>query len=68
MFVLVSLVIYDLYLFHLIVFLNSDFNCSKDVLSSLVDKVTTGTHNLVSVTLNVAFVVAFIASLAGLSP
>ena len=52
--VLVWLVISDLYLFHLIVLLNPDFNCSKKLLSSFVDKVTTGTYNFVSVILNVA--------------
>ena len=67
MFVLVWLVISDLDLFHLIVRLNPNFNCSKK-LSSLVDTVTTGTYNVVSVILDVAFVETFIASLAGLSP
>ena len=66
--VLVWLVISDLYLFHLIVLLNPDFNCSKKLLSSFIDKVTTGTYNFVSVILNVAFVGASVLSLAGLSP
>ena len=56
------------YLFHLIVLLNPDFNCSKKLLSSFVDKVTTGTYNFVSVILNVAVVVACIEGPAGLSP
>ena len=47
--------------------LNPNFNCSKK-LPSLVDTVTTGTYNVVSVILDVAFVETFIASLAGLSP
>ena len=38
----------------MIVFLNPDFNCSKKLLSSFVEKVTTGTYNFVSVILNVA--------------
>ena len=66
MLVLVWLVIYDLHLLQLIVLLNPDFNCSKKLLSSSVDKVTTGTYNFVSVILNVAFVGAFLAGLAGL--
>ena len=37
-------------------------------MSFSVDKVTTGTYNFVSVIWNVAFVGAFIAGLAGLSP
>ena len=56
MLVLVWLVISDLYLFHLIVFLNPVFNCSKSLLSSLVDKVTADTYKFVSVISNVAFV------------
>ena len=36
------------------------------LLSSLVDKITTGTFNFASPILNVAFVKAFIAGLAGL--
>ena len=59
------LVICSLYLFHVIVLLNSVFNCFKSVLSSSVDKVTTGTYNFVSVILNVAFVETFIAGIAG---
>ena len=51
----------------LIVLLNPDFNCSKKLLSSFVDKVTTGTYNFVSVILNIAFVRACIAGIAGLS-
>ena len=68
MLVLAWLAIFDLYLFYLIVLLNHDFNCSKKLLSSSVDEVTTGTYNFVSVTLNVPLVGAFIADLAGLSP
>ena len=57
-----------MYLFHLIVLLNPDFNFSKKLLSSFVDKVTTGTYNFVFVILYIAFVRASILSLAGLSP
>ena len=46
---LLWIVICDLYLFHFIVLLNPDFNCSKGLLSFSVDKVTTGTYNFVSV-------------------
>ena len=56
----------DLHLFHLIVFLNPSFNCSKGLLSSSVDKVTTGTSSFVSVILNDAFIGDLIAGLAGL--
>ena len=38
----------NLYLFHFIVLLNPNFNCSKSFLSFSVDKVTTGTYNFVS--------------------
>ena len=68
MLVLAWLVICDLYLFHLIVLLNPVFNCSKNLLSSSVDKVTTGTYNFVSVIVNAAFAGALISCLAGLSP
>ena len=49
---LLWIVICNLYLFHLIVLLNPDFNCSKSFLSFSVDKVTTGTYNFVSVIWN----------------
>ena len=48
--------------------LKPDFNCSKKLLSSFDDKVTTGTYNFVSVILNIACIGAFIAGLPGLSP
>ena len=66
--VLICLVISDLYLFHLIVLLNPHFNCSKNLLSTSVDKVTIATYSFVSFTLKDAFVGALIAGLAGLSP
>ena len=50
------------------VILNPVLNCSKNLLSSLVERVTTGTYNFVSVILNVAFVGVFITGLAGLFP
>ena len=68
MLLLAWLVIYDLYLFHLIVILNPALNFSKSILSFSVDKVTTGTYNFVAVIWNVAFVEAIIAGIAGLSP
>ena len=43
------IVICDLYLFHLTVLLNPDFNCSKSFTSFSFDKVTTGIYNYVSV-------------------
>ena len=46
------MVICDLYLFHFIVLLNPDFNCSKSFISFSFDKVTTGTYNFVSVISN----------------
>ena len=57
----------DLYLFQLIVLLNPVFNCSKSLLSSSVDKVTTRTCNFVSVVLNVAFIGLLTAATAGLA-
>ena len=65
MLVLVWLVISDLYLFHLTLLLNLDFNCSNKLLSSSVDKVTTGTYNVVSAILSVAFVGSSIAATEG---
>ena len=41
-----------MYLFHFIVLLNSDFNCSNSLLLFSADKVTTGTYNLQSVISN----------------
>ena len=66
--VLVWLVISDLYLFHLIVLLNPNFNCSKKLLSSVYDKVTTRTYNFVSVILNVSPVGFLILDAAGFPP
>ena len=57
-----------MYLFHLIVFWKPDFNCSKKLLSSSVDKVTTGTYNFVSFISNVAFAGLSIAATAGFPP
>ena len=65
MLVLLWVVTADLYSFYLIVLLNADFNCIKTLLSSSVDRMTTGTYNFVSVILNVGFVGAFIAGIAG---
>ena len=57
----------DLYLFHFIVLLNPDFNCSKSFISFSFDKVTTGTYNFVSVILNSNKIGATIAGLAAAS-
>ena len=45
-----------MYLFHFIDLLNPDFNCSNNLLSFSVDKVTTGTYNLESVISNFTLV------------
>ena len=42
----VSVVICDLYLFHIISLLNPDFKLVNNLISSSLDKVTTGTYNL----------------------
>ena len=51
-----------------IVLLNPVFSYSKNSLSSWVDKVITGTCNLVSVILKVAFVGPFVSGFAQWSP
>ena len=55
-----------MYLFHFIVLLNSDFNCSNSLLSISADKVTMGTYNLQSFISNFAFVGELIAAADGL--
>ena len=60
---IVSVVICDLYLFHIISLLNPDFRLVNNLISSSLDKFTTGTYNLQSVIASVAPVGAF--SLAG---
>ena len=54
-----------MYLFHFIVILNPDFNCSNNLLSFSADKVTTGTYNLQSVISNFALVGEIIAAIGG---
>ena len=54
-------------MFHFIVILNPDFNCSNNLLSFSADKVTTGTYNLQSVISNFALVADSIAAIGGLS-
>ena len=49
-----SVVICDLYLFHIISLLNPDFKLVNNLISSSLDKVTTGTYNLQSFIANVA--------------
>ena len=49
-----SVVICDLYLFHIISILNPDFRLVNDLISSSLDKVTTGTYNLQSFIASVA--------------
>ena len=49
-----SVVICDLYLFHIISLLNPDFKLFNNLVSSSLDKVTAGTYNLQSVILTVA--------------
>ena len=65
MLVLAWVVISDLYLFDLIVLLNPVFNCSNNLLSSLLDKVTTGTYSFVSFILNVGLVGLLTAATTG---
>ena len=43
-----SVVICDLYLFYIISLVNPDFNLVNNLISSSLDKVTTGTYNLQS--------------------
>ena len=49
-----SVVICDLYLFHIISLFNPDFKLVNNLISSSLDKVTAGTYNLQSFTLSVA--------------
>ena len=49
-----SVVICDLYLFHIISLLNPDFKLVNNLISSSLYKVTAGTYNLQSVILSVA--------------
>ena len=55
-----------MYLFHFIILLNPDFNCSNNLLSFSADKVTTGTYSLQSVISNFASVGDSIAAIGGL--
>ena len=48
-----SVVICDLYLFHIISLLNPDFKMVNNLVSSSLDKVTAGTYNLQSVIVSV---------------
>ena len=49
-----SVDICDLYLFHFISLVNPDFKLVNNLISSSLDKVTTGTYNLQSFVVNVA--------------
>ena len=49
-----SVVICDLYLFHIISLLNPDFKLVNNLISSSLDKVTAGTYNLQSLIASVA--------------
>ena len=49
-----SVVICDLYLFHIISLLNPDFRLVNNLISSSLDRVTAGTYNLQSFILSVA--------------
>ena len=51
-----SAVICDLYLFHIISLLNPDFKLVNNLISSSLDKVTTGMYNLQSLIVSVASV------------
>ena len=52
----VSVVICDLNLFHIISLVNPDFKLVNNLISSSLDKVTTGMYNLQSFIASVAFV------------
>ena len=52
-----SVVICDLYLFHIIFLLNPDFRLVNNLISSSLDKITTGTYNLQSFIASIAPVV-----------
>ena len=54
-----------MYLFHFIVILNPDFNCSNNLLSFSADKLTTGTYSLQLVISNFASVGELIAAAGG---
>ena len=49
-----SIVICDLYLFHIFFLLNHDFKLVNNLISSSLDKFTTSTYNLQSVIISVA--------------
>ena len=49
-----SVVICDLYLFHVISLVNPDFKLGNNLISSSLDKVTTGMYNLQSFIASVA--------------
>ena len=51
-----SVDICDLYLFHFVSLVNPDFKLVNSLISSFLDKVTTGMYNLQSVILSVALV------------
>ena len=57
----------NLYLFHLMVLLNPAFNCSNNLLSSSVDRVTTGTYSFTSVITDVPPVGALVSGIGGLT-
>ena len=58
-----SVVICDLYLFYIISLLNPDFKLVNNLISSSLDKVTTGTYNLQAFIASVAPVVALFLGL-----
>ena len=60
-----SVVICDLYFFHIISLLNPDFKLVNNLISSSSDKVTTGTYNLQSVILSVVPVGALSVTTGG---
>ena len=51
-----SVDICDLYLFHIVSLLNPDFKLVNNLISSFLDKITTGIYNLQSFISNVAHV------------
>ena len=63
-----SVVICDLYLFHIISLVNPDFKLVNNLISSSLDKVTTGMYNLESFIASVPFVGAAVCAPSKFTP
>ena len=64
----VSVVICDLYLFHIISHVNPDFKLVNNLISPSLDKVTTGMYNLQSFIASVVFVGAAVCPPSKFTP